>query len=204
MKVAGAILVGLIGLQLLVPTVILPVTAPDADAPAAVQQLLPDAKQALASGLDLPLAYVRYLGLETRDDDQLVILHLELRPWPYLASDMGFLASRCTPLEEIDPRGMSGGRGVVDFETDPELVHVRSEAQLDVEVAPECLPATNEVAVFNPGDKPSKAEQNAGVALHRSERESGVVYGTRTHNFRRHNPMLVLRIRAQIQPLPGP
>ena len=75
--------------------------------------------------------------------------------------------------------------------------------QLDVEVAPECLPATNEVAVFNPGDKPSKAEQNAGVALHRSERESGVVYGTRTHNFRRHNP-LVLRIRAQIQPLPGP
>lgn len=52
---------------------------------------------------------------------------------PYLASDLGYLASRCTPLEEIDPRGMSGGRSVVDFETDPELAYLQSEAQAPCE-----------------------------------------------------------------------
>ena len=129
MKIAGAILAGLIGVQLLVPTVVLMVATPDAEAPAAVRQLLPEAKRALASGFELPLAYVRFLGLETRDADQLVILHFELRPWPYLASELGYLASRCTPLEEIDPRGMSGGRGVVDFETDAELAYFRSGSQ---------------------------------------------------------------------------
>jgi hypothetical protein len=129
----GRILAVVVALVVLVfvalPTLILPFVAPDATAPSAVGRLLPDAKRALASNLDSALAYVRYLGVETRQRDQLVVLQFEIRPWPYVFADRAYLASRCTPIANLDPRAMSGGRGVSDWATDPELTYLRSDAQ---------------------------------------------------------------------------
>jgi len=119
----------LVAFALVMPFGILPVLAPDEPAPAAVSRLLSEAKRSLAAGLDLPLAYVRYIGLETREIGDLVILRFELRPFPYLSSEGAYLASRCASIEHLDPRAMSGGRGVSDFETDPELEYLRSDAQ---------------------------------------------------------------------------
>lgn len=113
----------------LLPTVILPAVAPDAVAIRDAERILPEAKRALSSNLGTPLAYVRYLGLETRETDRLVILQFEIRPWPYLVSEGAYLASRCTPIAELDPRGMSGGAGISDFATDAELAYLRSDAQ---------------------------------------------------------------------------
>ena len=111
------------------PIVILPLAFPDAEAPPAVERMLPDAKQYLAGQLDLPLVYVRLSGIELRDRDDLVILMFELRPLPYIASEGAYLVSRCTPLERLEPHQMGGGRGVSQFSTDTELAHLRSDAQ---------------------------------------------------------------------------
>ena len=46
-----------------------------------------------------------------------------------LRSSVAYLFSRCTPLTDLDPAGMGGGRGVTDFATDPELEYLRSDAQ---------------------------------------------------------------------------
>ena len=94
-----------------------------------MSRILADAKRYMAGQLDLPMAHIRYIGLETRDADDLVLLKFELRSFPWVASDGAYLFSRCTPLEELDVFGMGGGRGVEDFDTDPELRHLRSGAQ---------------------------------------------------------------------------
>lgn len=127
-RASAAVLVAA-ALVLLVPAVILPVVAPDAEAVPAVERLLPDAKPYLARQLDLGLAHVRYSGAELRARDHLVILEFEIRPFPYVASEGAYLVSRCTPLEQLDPNTMGGGRGVTDFATDAELAYVRSDAQ---------------------------------------------------------------------------
>jgi hypothetical protein len=101
----------------------------DAAVQPAVQRLLPEAKEYLAGQLDAVLAHLRYTGAELRDTDHLVILQFELRQYPFLTADRAYLFSRCTPLEELDPKGMGGGRGVTDFATDPELVFLRSDEQ---------------------------------------------------------------------------
>lgn len=105
------------------------VLLPDAPAPEPVSRILADAKRYMAGQLDLPMAHIRYIGLETRDVDDLVLLKFELRSFPWVASDGAYLFSRCTPLEELDVFGMGGGRGVEDFDTDPELLYLRSGAQ---------------------------------------------------------------------------
>lgn len=108
---------------------VLPAMTADAPAPAAVERLLPDAKNYLAGQLDLVAAHVRFIGAELRKRDDLVILKFELRPLPYLSAEGAYLVSRCTPVEQLDVVGMGGGRGVADFATDPELEHARFGAQ---------------------------------------------------------------------------
>jgi hypothetical protein len=108
---------------------LLPLIAPDAAASADIEHLLPEAKKQLAGELDQPFAYLRYLGAETRNADELLILQFELRPVPYFNGEGAYLISRCTPLDEIDPQSMGGGRGVEDFATDSELAYLRSSAQ---------------------------------------------------------------------------
>ena len=111
------------------PIAVLPAVAPDAPAPAAIERLLPDAKRYLSGQLDLVATHVRYAGAELRERDDLVVLQFELWSFPYLASEGAYLVSRCTPIEELDPFAMGGGRGGDDFRTDPELTHSRSNAQ---------------------------------------------------------------------------
>jgi hypothetical protein len=125
--VAGAVLTA--ALLVFAPLAILPLIAPDAAASPAVQRLLPEAKQHLAVQLGLWGAYVRYSGVELRERDDLVILQFELRPSPFVHSEGAYLVSRCTPLDELDPNDMGGGRGVTDFTTDSELAYLRSDAQ---------------------------------------------------------------------------
>lgn len=103
--------------------------APDREAPPQVERILPDAKRYLVGQLDAFTSVVRYVGWEHREEDDLVILMFELRPFPFLTLDRAYLGSRCTPIEQLDPNGMGGGRGVDDFRTDPELQHLRSGAQ---------------------------------------------------------------------------
>jgi hypothetical protein len=112
-----------------VPMAAFQIRLPDASAPEPVDRILVDAKRYLAGQLDLPVAHIRYVGLETRDVDDLVVLEFELRSFPWVAAEGAYLVSRCTPLEELDVFGMGGGRGVEDFDTDPELRHLRSDAQ---------------------------------------------------------------------------
>ena len=121
---AASILAILIGGPLLAITV-----APDVDAPPDVGRILPAAKRSLAGQLDAFTSVVRYVGWEHRERDDLVILMFELRPFPFITVDRAYLVSRCTPVEELDPDGMGGGRGVHDFRTDPELEFLRSDAQ---------------------------------------------------------------------------
>lgn len=103
--------------------------APDREAPPEVERILPDAKRYLVGQLDAFTSVVRYVGWEHREKDDLVILMFELRPFPFLTFDRAYLGSRCTPIEQLDPNGMGGGRGVDDFQTDPELQNLRSGAQ---------------------------------------------------------------------------
>lgn len=105
--------------------------APDADAPPAVERILPRAKRYLVGQLDAYTSVVRYVGWEHRETDDLVILMFELRPFPFITVDRAYLGSRCTPIEDLDPEGMGGGRGIDDFRTDSELEYFRSDAQPD-------------------------------------------------------------------------
>lgn len=101
----------------------------DAAAPVELQAKLPAAKAALVSGLDRPeWTHARFIGIETRASDNLVVLMFELYGWPNVFPARAFLISRCRPIAEIEPRSMAGGL-VEDFANDPELQHLRSPAQ---------------------------------------------------------------------------
>ncbi len=102
---------------------------PDADASEAVRRVLPDAKRVLIRNFELPASSVRYVGIETRNRDNLIVLQFEIRTFPFITVDRAFLGSRCTPIADLDPMAMSGGRGVTDFATDAELEHLRSDLQ---------------------------------------------------------------------------
>lgn len=127
--------------RIAIPVVVLAVTiavggpmivtalASDQDAPPEVERILPEAKRYLTGQLDAFTSVVRYVGWEYRERDHLVILMFELRPFPFITVDRAYLGSRCTSIEELDPVGMSGGRGVEDFATDPEIAHLRSDNQ---------------------------------------------------------------------------
>ena len=127
-KVYVAVLAAALAL-LVIPALLLPVLLPDADAPAAIAHILPGAKRYLAGQLDLGPAHVRFIEAETRARDQLIILQFELWAFPTLTPEGAYLVSRCTPIDEIEPNAFGGGRGVSDFATDPELEHLRSDAQ---------------------------------------------------------------------------
>lgn len=103
--------------------------APDLAVPVELQSKLPEAKHALVHGLDRGWTRARFIGIEMRDADDLVVLQFEIYGWPNLVPIRAYLASRCRALAEIDPRMMSGGIVEGDFATDPELTYVRSSAQ---------------------------------------------------------------------------
>lgn len=124
LTLAAAVVAIAIGGPLLVT-----VASPDHDAPPDVARILPEVKRYLRGQLDEFTAVVRYTGWEHRRRDDLVILMFELRSFPYVSVDRAYLVSRCTPIEELDPVGMGGGRGVGDFRTDSELAYLRSDAQ---------------------------------------------------------------------------
>jgi hypothetical protein len=102
-----------------------------ADEPAAPEMAakLEAAKHAIVHGLERGWTRARYLGLESRESDNLVVLRFEIYGWPNLLPTRAYLASRCRSLAEIDPRSMGGGIVEGDFATDPELQYVRSSAQ---------------------------------------------------------------------------
>jgi hypothetical protein len=121
---AVLVVVVVIGGPMLVTTL-----APDHDAPPEVERILPEAKRYLAGQLDAFTSVVRYVGWEYRERDHFIVLMFELRAFPFVTVDRAYLDSRCTPIEELDPVGMGGGRGVDDFATDPEIAHLRSDNQ---------------------------------------------------------------------------
>jgi hypothetical protein len=103
--------------------------APDDEAPAEVQRILPEARHHLVTQLDLYTSIVRYVGWEHRPADDLVILKFEVRQFPFIFVDRAYLGSRCVPIADLDPLLMDGGVGILDFATDPELEFLRSDAQ---------------------------------------------------------------------------
>ena len=73
-----------------------------------------------------PVGYYRLVATETRASDNLVVLHFEYRTYPFITASSAYLASRCSPLSQIDPKQMSGGRGP---DTESELKYLRSATQ---------------------------------------------------------------------------
>ena len=119
---------GILALVVLAPCATVLAVPSDAAAPAELQFKLPAAKAALLDGLDRhQWTRARYIGLETRASDNLIVLMFELYGWPNVLPVRAFLVSRCRPLVDLDPRSMGGGV-VDDFTSDPELQHLRSPA----------------------------------------------------------------------------
>src|SRR5437764_1153671 len=100
----------------------------DAAAPPEIAKVLPAAKEQLhkTRGFQWPAGYYRYLATETRTSDNLVVLHFEYRAYPFITASRAYLASRCKPLEQIDPREMGFGWGP---DSESELTYLRSRAQ---------------------------------------------------------------------------
>lgn len=119
---------GILALVSLAPCATVLAVPPDAAAPAELAVKLPAAKHALVNSLDRQWTRARFVGLETRASDNLVVLQFEIYGWPNLTPARAVLVSRCRPLADIDPRSMGGGV-VNDFATDAELEHLRSPAQ---------------------------------------------------------------------------
>lgn len=101
----------------------------DAPAPAELESKLPAAKHALVHQLERGWTRARFIGVERRESDRLVVLMFEIYGWPNLVPMRAYLASRCRELSEIDPRSMGGGIVEGEFTSDPELEYVRSPAQ---------------------------------------------------------------------------
>lgn len=121
--------VGILALVSLAPCATVLAVPPDAAAPAELGPKLAAAKAALVDALDRHRwTRARYIGMQTRESDNLVVLMFEMYGWPNVLPARAFLISRCRPLADIEPRSMGGGV-VDDFATDPELQHLRSPAQ---------------------------------------------------------------------------
>jgi hypothetical protein len=122
-------LVLLVPLVLLAPCATVLAVPPDAAAPPALEPKLPAAKHALVDNLDRGWTRARFIGIETRASDDLVVLMFEIYGWPNLAPMRAYLVSRCRPLAEIEPRMMGGGVVFGEFASNPELEYLRSPAQ---------------------------------------------------------------------------
>lgn len=120
---------GVLALVSLAPCATVLAVPPDAAAPTELAAKLLEAKHALLNSLDRQWTRARFVGLETRASDNLVVLQFEIYGWPNLLPTRAFLVSRCRPLADIDPRSMGGGVVDGDFATNPELEHLRSPAQ---------------------------------------------------------------------------
>ena len=119
----------ILALAALTPCATVLAVPPDATAPAELHAKLPAAKAALVDALDRhQWTRARYIGMEARASDNLVVLMFEMYGWPNIVPARAFLISRCRPLADLEPRSMGGGV-VDDFATDPELQHLRSPAQ---------------------------------------------------------------------------
>jgi hypothetical protein len=118
-----------IGLAVLAPCATVLATPPDEPAPPEIAPKLAAAKHSLVHNLERGWTRARYIGLETRASDQLVVLKFEIYGWPKLVPMRAYLVSRCRSLAEIDPSHMSGGIVEGDFATNPELEYIRSSAQ---------------------------------------------------------------------------
>ena len=118
-----------VGIAVLAPCATVLVVPTDEPAPPEIAPKLAAAKHAIVHGLDRGWTRARYIGVETRASDQLVVLRFEIYGWPNLAPMRAYLSSRCRSLAEIDPRMMGGGVVEGDFATDPELEYIRSSAQ---------------------------------------------------------------------------
>ncbi len=116
------------------PVVVAEALARDATPPAELSAPLDSANRILAGQFDLiPLVQrVRYVDMEYRTTDDLVVLYFEIRAYPYLWSREAFLVSRCMPLADFTAdsfAGMGGGYVQSSRASDPELVHLRGPAQ---------------------------------------------------------------------------
>ena len=118
-----------VGIAVLAPCATVLVVPADEPAALEIAPKLAAAKHAVVHGLDRGWTRARYIGLETRASDQLVVLRFELYGWPNFAPMRAYLASRCRSLAEIDPTMMSGGIVEGDFATNTELEYIRSSAQ---------------------------------------------------------------------------
>ncbi len=129
--VAGALLAVLLAAAVLAltPSFLVVALLPDVAAPGQITAVLPVAREQLYIQLKSPrwpVGYYRLVATETRASDNLVVLHFEYRTYPFITASSAYLASRCSPLSQIDPKGMSAGRGP---ETESELKYLRSAAQ---------------------------------------------------------------------------
>ena len=96
--------------------------------PTDVARVLPAAKEQLNAtrGFRWPAGYYRFLSAESRTSDNLVVLHFEYRTYPFTTPTPAYLASRCTPMEQIDPKEMGFGWG---SDSESELQYLRSATQ---------------------------------------------------------------------------
>ena len=110
--VAGALLAVLLAVAMLAltPSFLVVALLPDAAPPSQITAVLPVAKDQLYIQFKSPrwpVGYYRLVATETR-------------------ASSAYLASRCKPLSQIDPKAISAGRG---SDTESELKYLRSEAQ---------------------------------------------------------------------------
>lgn len=110
------------------------VLARDAPPPVGLAPGLGDAKGHIVGQFDLipVLDHVRYVDIEYRQSDHLVLLYFEIRRYPYLASQEVWLGSRCVPPADFTAdtfAGMDGGPVQSSRVSDPELVYVRGPDQ---------------------------------------------------------------------------
>jgi hypothetical protein len=99
-----------IGIVVLAPCATVLVVPADEPVAPEIAPKLAAAKHAIVHGLDRGWTRARYIGLETRASDQLVVLRFEIYGWPNLVPTPAYLSSRCRSLAEIDP-GMYGRWG---------------------------------------------------------------------------------------------
>jgi hypothetical protein len=116
------------------PVVVVEALARDSPPPIELAPGLGEVQRAIVGQFDLiPLIdHVRFVDLEYRQSDHLVLLYFELRRYPYLSSEEVWLGSRCVPPADFTAdtfAGMDGGYVHISRAADPELVYVRGPDQ---------------------------------------------------------------------------
>jgi len=133
---AAIVAIRALAIVLAAPVVLARVALPDASPPAGLARSIRDFSDAIWHLSDRPpWIHARYVDVETRPDG-LIVLYFEVRSWRYLTADFEvYLASRCAPIEALDPVGMGGGTVIGSRADDAELEFLRSDAQPPCETA---------------------------------------------------------------------